>query len=120
MTFNSNTSKYLKNENEVIFSENPNVLLPPANVVCEGYVFTPVCDFVNGGGLGSPPGKDTPTNQTPPRDQTPQTRPPPGPDTPDYFFIFLKFFFLHTVNTRAVRIILECILVKEFIFPKTA
>ena len=25
-------------------------LLPPANVVCEGYVFTPVCDSVNRGG----------------------------------------------------------------------
>ena len=24
--------------------------LPPANVVCEGYVFTPVCDSVKGGG----------------------------------------------------------------------
>ena len=26
-----------------------NTLLPPANVVCEGYVFTPVCDSVNRG-----------------------------------------------------------------------
>ena len=26
------------------------LLLPPANVVCEGYVFTPVCDSVKGGG----------------------------------------------------------------------
>ena len=26
-------------------------LLPPANVVCEGYVFTPVCDSVNGKGV---------------------------------------------------------------------
>ena len=25
------------------------LFLPPANVVCEGYVFTPVCDSVNGG-----------------------------------------------------------------------
>ena len=25
--------------------------LPPANVVCEGYVFTPVCDSVNRGGV---------------------------------------------------------------------
>ena len=25
--------------------------LPPANVVCEGYVFTPVCDSVNRGGM---------------------------------------------------------------------
>ena len=27
-------------------------LLPPSNVVCEGYVFTPVCDSVNRGGGG--------------------------------------------------------------------
>ena len=26
-------------------------LLPPSNVVCEGYVFTSVCDSVNGGGM---------------------------------------------------------------------
>ena len=25
--------------------------LPPANVVCEGYVFTPVCHSVHGGGM---------------------------------------------------------------------
>ena len=29
--------------------KNWSVLLPPANVVCEGYVFTPVCDSVNRG-----------------------------------------------------------------------
>ena len=28
---------------------NFSVFLPPANVVCEGYVLTPVCDSVNGG-----------------------------------------------------------------------
>ena len=26
-------------------------LLPPANVVCEGYIFTGVCDSVNRGGV---------------------------------------------------------------------
>ena len=32
-------------------------LLPSANVVCEGYVFTPVCDSVNrGGGMCGCPG----------------------------------------------------------------
>ena len=30
--------------------------LPPANVVCEGYVFTPVCDSVNGGACVVAPG----------------------------------------------------------------
>ena len=29
---------------------NTSLLLPPENVVCEGYVFTPVYDSVNGGG----------------------------------------------------------------------
>ena len=28
-----------------------NLLLPPANVVCEGYIFTGVCDSVNRGGM---------------------------------------------------------------------
>ena len=31
-----------------MFTAGP--FLPPANVVCEGYVFTPVCDSVNRGG----------------------------------------------------------------------
>ena len=30
--------------------ETEKAYLPPANVVCEGYVFTPVCDSVNRGG----------------------------------------------------------------------
>ena len=41
-------------------------LLPPANEVCEGYVFTPVCHSVHGGGgdvclsacWDTPPGAD--------------------------------------------------------------
>ena len=31
-----------------------NLLLPPANEVCEGYVFTRVCHSVHGGGGGIP------------------------------------------------------------------
>ena len=55
-------------------------LLPPANEVCEGYVFTPVsqsfCSQRVGGGVcfsvcwdtyPPPPGADTPWEQTPPR-----------------------------------------------------
>ena len=34
----------------------PCEFLPPANVVCEGYVFTPVCDSVNRGACVVAPG----------------------------------------------------------------
>ena len=69
-------------------------LLPPANVVCEGYVFTGVC-LSTGGGQGETlvrrpsPGKETPP---PWQGDPPARRPPP-------------------VNVRAVRILLECNLV---------
>ena len=64
------------------------LLLPPANKVCEGYVFTPVCQsFCSEGGL---PRWDTPPpsrEQTPPRtrgrhppEQTPWEQTPPPPD----------------------------------------
>ena len=33
------------------FSHGLLTFLPPANVVCEGYVFTPVCDSVKGGSV---------------------------------------------------------------------
>ena len=72
--------------------------LPPANKVCEGYVFTPVCQsFCSRGGSASvyagiadpppPPGADTPQGpDTPlgpdtPQDQTPLQQTPPGADT---------------------------------------
>ena len=55
---------------------NEYLLLPPANEVCEGYVFTCVCHSVHrGGGLPqSMLGYHTPT--------PPGTRHPPGPGTP--------------------------------------
>ena len=69
------------------------VLLPPANKVCEGYVFTPVCQsFCSQGGItraGTPPWVGTPRAGTP----------SPGNACWD------------TVNKWAVRILLECILV---------
>ena len=42
-------------------------LLPPANEVCEGYVFTPVCHSVHRGSTwaGNPPGRYTPQAGTP-------------------------------------------------------
>ena len=67
-------------------------LLPPANEVCEGYVFTRVCHSVHGGvclsacwvtpqEAGTPPprSRHTPQEQTPPRPRadTPLSRHPP-------------------------------------------
>ena len=71
-------------------------LLPPANEVYEGYVFTRVCYSVQGGGGGVPPDQVHPRDQvpptgTPPQDQvhppgtkhTPRDQVhPPGPGTP--------------------------------------
>ena len=55
------------------------LLLPPANVVCEGYVFTGVC--LSTGGKGDPPGRETPH---PPGKETPLARKPPWQgDPPD-------------------------------------
>ena len=77
-------------------------LLPPANDVCEGYVFTPVCQsFCSRGGrstwAGTPrPGPGTlPGPGTPPRPGIPPEQCMPG----------------YTGNKRAVRILLESILV---------
>ena len=90
----------------------------------QGYVFTRVCDSVHGGGSpgrplppagrtppGSgrhPPARRTPPGsgrpplqwEHPPRDQA-DTPPPPGRR------------LQHTVNERPVRILLECILVRN-------
>ena len=63
------------------------LLLPPANVVCEGYVFTGVCLSTVGEGLpqcmlGDPPTRETPLNPLPGRPPLPGDhlpgRPPPG------------------------------------------
>ena len=84
------------------------ISLPPANVVCEGYVFTGVCLSMGGGKenpwQGDPPGKETPWQgdppwqgeplgkeppwqgaplaRRPPSKETPLTRGPPGKETP--------------------------------------
>ena len=66
-----------------------NLLLPPANKICEGYVFTPVCQsFCSQGGTWA---------GTPPPEQC---------------------MLGDTGNKRAVRILLECILVLAIFFPK--
>ena len=113
-------------------------LLPPANVVCEGYVFTGVCLSMGGSPIkegdplaGRPPGRETPLagrppggrpswretplagrppwqgdllegdppGGRPPDRETPQQGDPPGRETPRRLLL------------RAVRILLECILV---------
>ena len=84
-------------------------LLPPANEVCESYVFTPVCHSVHrGGGLPqcmlectSPPN----TRGRTPRDKR-QTPSRPEADPP-----WNQCILGDTGNKRAVRILLECILV---------
>ena len=66
------------------------VLLPPANEVCEGYVFTGVCLSTEGGGPGQvPPRQVHPPSQVhpqagthPPGRYTPRQVPPPGRCTP--------------------------------------
>ena len=102
-------------------------LLPPANVVCEGYVFTPVCQsFCSQGGstlAGTPPDQYTPQTRynprpgTPPTRYTPQTRyNPPGQGTPprtreiwvtsgwyaSYWnvFLFSVIFNIHPISFR--------------------
>ena len=99
--------------------------LPPANEVCEGYVFTRVCHSVHRGGstwAGTPrPGTTSGTRYTPRTRYTPLepgTPPgtrytqqdhvhPTGPGTPPRGHCMLG----DTGNKRAVRILLECILV---------
>ena len=71
--------------------------LPPANEVCEGYVFTPVCHSVHGGCL-----PQCMLGYTPRQEQT-----PPGSRHPS-----VEYMLGHTGNKRAVRILLARILVE--------
>ena len=83
------------------------ILLPPAIVVCEGYVFTRVCHSVQGGFCLTACWDTTPQEQTSPQSRLPT---PPGADTPP-----AQSMLGDTVNARAVRILLECKLV-HFVF----
>ena len=76
------------------------LLLPPANEVCEGYVFTRVCLSTGGSAsdhAGIPPRleQNPPSEQAPPRSRHPREQCMLG----------------DTAYKRAVRILLECILV---------
>ena len=102
------------------------VSLPPANEVCKGYVFTPVCQsFCSQGvsapvhaGIHIPPwtrgrhhprtrGRHPPhpldRRQTPPGSEANPPAPPPHQ----------QCMLGDTGNKRAVRILLECILVRN-------
>ena len=96
---------------------NTNLLLPSATKLGQGYIFTGVCDSVHIGGSASvhagippPRGPGTPPDQDPPRSR------PPRPGTPPPVQSMLG----HTVNARAVRILLECNLVWLIHFYKWA
>ena len=62
--------------------------LPPANVVCEGYVFTGVCLSTGGVGIprtppvDGPPGMETPPDGDTPGWRSPRDGEPPGIETP--------------------------------------
>ena len=88
------TCSYLfyRGDNKCLLSLIHNALafLPPANEVCEGYVFTPVRHSAHRGvsasvhaGIHTPLGADTPQEQTPatPSADTPRSRHPPEPQS---------------------------------------
>ena len=102
------------------------LFLPPANEVCEGYVFTGVC--LSTGGclphcmLGYTPTGQTPSGQTDtPLGRPPWTdrHPPPGqtPPCPPEQTPFPCSACLDTANKRAVRIPLKYILVLSNAIP---
>ena len=86
--------------------------LPPANVVCEGYVFTGVC-LSTGGGSPSRGGLH-PRGVLHPRGGS---SPSWGGVSPSQGGLH-PGGVLHPVNVRAVRILLECILVASTSTPK--
>ena len=87
-----------------------NTFLPPANEVFKGYVFTRVCLSTGGVCLSAcwysrpPPGADpSPLGADPPKVDT-----PPGADPP------AQCMLGYTANKRAVRILLECNLLRKY------
>ena len=83
-------------------------MLPPANEVCEGYVFTGVCLSTGGMSASGPRGGGL-KFRTPGRHPPGRHTPPLGRHTP------LSSACCDTVNKRAVRIPLECILIFRLI-----
>ena len=111
------------------------VLLPPATKLRQGNVFTPVCHSVHRGCLTDTPGQTAPPpwqtalgrhpldrprrqtppgqtvpGQTPPWAETPRQTPPSAQCMLGYTPLPLYSACWDTVNKRAVRILLECIL----------
>ena len=90
-----------------------NTYLPPANEVCEGYVFTSVCPQEGSAsvhaGIADPPGtRHTPLEQTPPQSRHPLARHPSA-----------QYMLGDTANKWAVRILLECVLVTMLFCSQT-
>ena len=61
--------------------QNTQLLLPPANEVCEGYIFTRVCHSVHGGVSVSVHAGIPPPPEQIPQEQT--RHPPPKSNSPD-------------------------------------
>ena len=106
LLFTHNINEYDCISNTLFFTkmkdlDNSKLLLPPANEVCEGYVFTGVC-LSTGGCLPHCMLGYTPPGQTPPAQCMLGYTPAP-----------LCSACWDTVNRRAVRIPLECILVYQ-------
>ena len=116
------TTKFPSLTREVVYVSNDQkmekLLLPPANEVCEGYVFTPVCQSFCSRGkvcLSACWDSGPPKEQTHPRADTPQSRHPPGADPYSPLSRHPhpppRCMLGDTGSKRAVRILLECILV---------
>ena len=122
---------------------NSELITAPKRSLGQGNIFTPVCHSVHRGGLpqcmlgyhppgpGTPPPEQTPQEQTPPpraADTPPGTRHPPGANTPleadppgancppplEQTPPSEQSILGDMVNERAVRILLECNLVRQF------
>ena len=104
------------------------IFLPPANEVCEGYVFTPVCHSVHRGGvtpvharIHTPPGPEATSRDQRQTRQDQRQTPPRGPEAdtspgPEAYTPWKQCMLGDTGNKRAVRILLECIPVLHLIF----
>ena len=92
------------------------ISLPPANEVWGKVISLQPSVCPRGGGFAWPVPRGVP-GQIPPRTRPSRDQTPPGPDPPLGRHPAPNFFFFwHTLNARAVRILLECILVR-FVFP---
>ena len=96
-------------------------ILPPATKLGQGYIFTGVCDSVNRGVCLSacwdtiPRSRHPPWEQTPPWSRHPPRSRHPRADTPPEQTPPVQSMLGDTFNAGAVRILLECNLVRNAI-----